>query len=94
MSTENVRRLLEVVPAACERVASFLASCDVPADREETDLAGLSPIETADFYLFLVAICHQTSPLGKIPLQGTAEGRLPHKGWDFLLLAISRTSLK
>jgi hypothetical protein len=84
VSTENVRRLLEVVPAACERVASFLASCDVPADREETDLAGLSPIETADFYLFLVAICHQTSPLGKIPLQGTVEGRL-RKGWDFLL---------
>ncbi len=85
MSTENVRRLLE---GYCRRHANesrvFLASCDVPADREETDLAGLSPIETADFYLFLVAICHQTSPLGKSRCRGPLKGTVA-QGWDFLL---------
>lgn len=69
---------------ACARVAAWLAAHEIPADTEETTLSGLSPIEIGDFYLFLVAICHQTSPQGVPPLLGTVNGQL-RRGWDYLL---------
>jgi hypothetical protein len=70
--------------AACARVAGWIAARDIPRDVEETALPGLSSVEIGDFYLFLVAICHQTSPLGEPPLLGTVNGRL-RRGWDYLL---------
>ncbi len=44
---------------------------------------GLSRPDAGNFYFVLVAICHQTSPRGSPPLEGTVEGR--HlRGWDYL----------
>jgi hypothetical protein len=43
----------------------------------------MSPEQVGNFYLLLVAICYQTSPRGKPPLEGEVEGR--HlRGWDYL----------
>lgn len=76
--------IVEVDREACSRVARWIASHRIPLDTEETTLPGLSAIEVADFYLFLVAICHQTSPLGLPLLLGNVNGRL-RRGWDYLL---------
>ncbi len=37
----------------------------------------------ANSYFFIVAICHQTSPLGEQQLKGIINGEL-RKGWDYL----------
>ena len=37
----------------------------------------------AKVYLVLVAICHQTSPKGRPPLEGTVAGKRK-RGWDYL----------
>lgn len=75
--------LVHVDHAACERVAKILRSSPVPDDREDSLLTGLSRGETGNFYLFTVAICHQTSPIGHAPLQGEVAGVLK-RGWDYL----------
>lgn len=75
---------VEVDHDVCARVASWIASHRIPVDEEETTLPGLSATEIGDFYLFLVAICHQTSPQGVPPLLGSVDGRV-RRGWDYLL---------
>jgi len=68
---------------ACDRLAGLLAQQLIPADREDSSLLELSPKEVGNFYLLLVAISHQTSPLGQLALEGDAGGR--HlRGWDYL----------
>src|SRR5437588_6178564 len=67
----------------CRNLAELLKRQDIPADREDSSLQWMSPLEVGNFYLLLVAICHQTSPRGQPPLEGDIEGR--HlRGWDFL----------
>ncbi|MDX1945720.1 MAG: hypothetical protein SFU86_10015 [Pirellulaceae bacterium] len=61
----------------------------IPADRETVDLSSLMPRQVGLFYLFLVAICHQTSPRGRKALEGVVAG-VPRKGWDFLLHSFLR----
>ena len=39
--------------------------------------------EISNFYLLLVAICHQTSPRGRPPLEGNV-GERHFRGWDYL----------
>ncbi len=67
----------------CRKLAELIRSLDVPADREERSLSWMSREETGNLYLLLVAICHQTSPLGKPRVEGTIEGKLL-SGWDYL----------
>jgi hypothetical protein len=71
-------------------VAKLLRSREVPADAEER-----SPDVPADlvgnFYLALVAICHQTSPLKGRPLQGLIDGRI-RRGWDCLMARFERAA--
>jgi len=55
----------------------------LPAEKEEHDLRGLSPLEIGNFYFLLAAVCHQTSPRGKPPLEGTVGGAR-RRGWDYL----------
>jgi hypothetical protein len=62
---------------ACQRVASILARAGVPEDREEV-LLPLAPDRVGNFYLGLVAICHQTQTLC-----GRVAG-VPARGWDYL----------
>ncbi|HZZ28463.1 MAG TPA: hypothetical protein VFE46_10720 [Pirellulales bacterium] len=76
-------RPVSVCRDACERLARLIASQPIPADREDSSLQGFSRLSAGNFYLWLVAICHQTSPLGRLPLVGTVNGtRL--RGWDYL----------
>jgi hypothetical protein len=64
-------------------MTDWLKRKQIPLDREESSLTGLSADEIANFYFLLVAISHQTSPKGMPPLEGTADGQ--HlKGWDYL----------
>jgi len=77
------RALVHVDEAACERAANVLRSSAVPDDREDSPLTDLSSEEIGNFYLFTVAICHQTSPVGQAPLQGEVSGVLK-RGWDYL----------
>jgi hypothetical protein len=69
--------------AACDRLARLLARMQVPGDREESELPGIPKSDVGNFYLALVAICHQTSPRGMPPLQGHVNG-VPLRGWDYL----------
>jgi hypothetical protein len=43
----------------------------------------MSPRQIGNFYLLLVAICHQTSPVGRPPLEGIL-GKRHLRGWDYL----------
>jgi hypothetical protein len=68
---------------SCRRVAQMLRTRDIPPAQEDSSLPGLRPELVGNFYLLLVAICHQTSPRGKQPL----EGNIKHqqlRGWDYL----------
>lgn len=75
--------LVEVDPLVCDRLASLLKSQTIPIDKEDSDLPGFSSREIGNFYLFLVAICHQTSRRGQLPLEGTVWG-IRRRGWDYL----------
>jgi hypothetical protein len=67
----------------CRRLAEWLKSRPIPLDREESSLRGFSAQEIGNFYFLLVAISHQTSPQGKLPLEGSVGGRHV-RGWDYL----------
>jgi hypothetical protein len=68
---------------ACREVSELLKGQSIPEDQEETSVSGLTSNEIGNFYLLLVAICHQTSPQGLPPLEGSvAEHHL--RGWDYL----------
>jgi hypothetical protein len=75
--------LVEVDLSICDHLASLLRSRIIPIDKEDSDLPGFSRKEIGNFYLFLVAICHQTSPRGQLPLEGTVWG-IRRRGWDYL----------
>jgi len=68
---------------ACRRLARLLSSQAIPEAREDTALPWMSPEQVGNFYLLLVAICYQTSPRGKPPLEGHIDGRHLY-GWDYL----------
>src|SRR5260370_29755221 len=74
---------IRVDVAACRRLAGLLASRVIPKDEEDSALVDLSRDEVGNFYLLLVAICHQTSPRGRLPLEGTVGGKRK-RGWDYL----------
>lgn len=67
----------------CRTLAAFLRSRTIPEDREDSSLSGFTASQAANFYLILVALCHQTSPRGKEPLEGTV-GERHLRGWDYL----------
>jgi hypothetical protein len=69
--------------AKCNELAALLRSKSVPADAEDISLSGFTPQQAGNLYFFLVAICHQTSPRGGRPLEGTVGG-LARRGWDYL----------
>src|SRR5690349_14899683 len=67
----------------CRAVAAFVKAHTIPEDREDSSLDGFTSSQVANFYLLLVALCHQTSPRGKQPLEGTV-GERHLRGWDYL----------
>jgi hypothetical protein len=76
-------RFVSVDLEVCKRVAHLLASKPIPPDEEDSSLAGFSRLEVGNFYLLVVAICHQTSPRGRPPLEGIVDGTY-RRGWDYL----------
>src|SRR5438552_1957436 len=72
--------LLELDPKRCDEVARVLRGLPVPAEEEEIQLPELPLALIGNFFLGLVAICHQTSPPGKPPLEGIVQGNR-RKGW-------------
>ncbi|QDT21914.1 hypothetical protein [Gimesia chilikensis] len=77
------KELISVDFEKCSELSQYLLSVQIPLDREESTLPCLDPILIGNFYLLLVAICHQTSPLNKSPLKGIVDGK-ELKGWDYL----------
>lgn len=77
-------KLASVDHAACERVARLLKErFHTPPDAEDSRLAGFSVEEISNFYLLVVAVCHQTSPQNRPPLEGVVQGQR-RRGWDYL----------
>jgi hypothetical protein len=77
----------------CRSVAAFVRSHTIPEDREDSSLEGFTDQQIGNFYLLLVALCHQTSPRGKLPLEGTVENR--HlRGWDYLSAKLEAAARK
>ncbi len=75
--------LVTVNLEVCRSLAEWLRSRAIPLERAESSLREFTTEQIGNFYLSLVAICHQTSPQGKLPLEGSAGGR--HlRGWDYL----------
>lgn len=76
--------LVRVDEEKCLELAKILASVDVPLDQEEICFSNFENVETGNFLLFAVAICHQTSGHGDKPLQGIVRGK-KLRGWDYLI---------
>ena len=84
---------VHVVREACDHVASWIASENIPLDREESSLPEFSPPEVGNFFLALVGICHQTSPRDLPPVEGTVSGvRL--RGWDYLFARLEHAAAR
>jgi len=87
----TAREPIEINTRVCQRIASLLRSRFIPVDREDSDLSGFSREQVGNFYLFLVSICHQTSPHGKPALEGLVEG-VYKRGWDYLSAKLEATA--
>jgi hypothetical protein len=89
--TELAPGAVVVNTEACRRLAVLLQAQTIPDAREEISLPWMSPEQVGNFYLLLVAICYQTSPRGRLPLEGNVEGRHLH-GWDYLSAKLERAA--
>ena len=74
--------LVTVDEGICHEIIEAVREHTIPNDNEDSTLEGLSPAQTSDFYLLLVAICHQTQSLiGKV-------AGVEKRGWDYLRLKL------
>lgn len=71
-------------PEQCARVAGLLRAIEIPAADEDKPLVGVGPGELPNFYLAVVAVCHQTSPVGGVRLEGVTASGERLFGWDYL----------
>lgn len=77
----NERRVDELV--------ELLRGTDIPVEDEGGPMSRISNLtarERADAYFAIVAICHQTSPLGERRLEGyiSEDPHSKREGWDYL----------
>lgn len=77
----------------CLDVVKTLRGVLIPAPKEEVPALPFSPPEEANFWFFLAALCHQTSPLGEPPLRGEIDG-VTKTGWDYLLHTFRAAAIK
>jgi hypothetical protein len=74
---------VEVAANVCRKVADILRLHSIPEDHEDSLLVDFTPEQIGNYYLLLVAISHQTSPIDEKPLEGIVSGH--HLvGWDYL----------
>jgi hypothetical protein len=83
------RRIIEVNQEACHRLARLIGSRQIPIDREDIELPKVPRDVLGNFFFLLVAICHQTSPRHRAPLEGYVEGE-KKRGWDYLLARLQQ----
>ncbi len=76
---------------SCDKLVDFLKKHPVPEDKEEPTKINLPEDVTKNFYLALVAICHQTTPMTGPALQGTVDGTFL-RGWDYLRAAMLKAT--
>jgi hypothetical protein len=69
----------------------LLATKEIPLDQEESSLPGFPRQLIGNFFFVLVAICHQTSPRGRAPLEGTVNGAR-RRGWDYLFARLEEAA--
>lgn len=69
---------------ACLAVARACSGGAIPTAAEQIVLGTAHSAATPDFYLALVAICHQTSPQGGPQLKGRLASGGTSVGWDYL----------
>ena len=67
----------------CHRLGKFLKALRFPAATKIDSPGNLPPSELRMLYFAVVAICHQTSPAGRPPLEGMVKGEFL-SGWDYL----------
>ncbi len=77
-SNMHVIRPVAIDEAVCEKVAVLLSRVSIPSDKEDSALEAFTSDEIGNFYLLLVAICHQTQSL-----EGLIAGSY-RRGWDYL----------
>jgi len=82
--------MVSVDDARCRLVAGELVAASVPKASEDSPLVDVSPAHLPNFYLFGVAICHQTSPRNGPRLGGRLECQSRDAwGWDYLRLRLA-----
>jgi hypothetical protein len=84
MQVSSLESFVTVNEAVCHQLAELLRANLVPDDTEEIKFEGFASDELSNLLLFVVAICHQTSAPGRMPLGGVVDGR-ELRGWDYLL---------
>lgn len=75
--------LVEVDYQKCDELVELLRKNPLTADAANPIPEEIGPELSKDFYLSLIAICHQTSPLDGAYLEGTSRGK-KLRGWDYL----------
>jgi hypothetical protein len=76
--------MVRIDEGKCLEIASLLKRITIPPPEEEGSLQGLSREQLPNFYFLVVAICHQTSPVGGQMLYGTLDSGESCRGWDYL----------
>lgn len=72
-----------VIEKQCNNLSNLLEKVNLPKDIEEPKETELKPDVSKNFYFTIVAICHQTSPINGLPVEGIING-LYLRGWDYL----------
>lgn len=72
-----------VVEKQCNNLINLLEKVNLPRDIEEPKETELKPDVSKNLYFTIVAICHQTSPINGLSLEGIINGSYL-RGWDYL----------
>jgi hypothetical protein len=78
--------MLQIQRAKVNQIIDLLRGMEIPPDCEDSSndrIQGLDDDSLANAYLGIVAICHQTTPLGERPFRGEVGGK-ELRGWDYL----------
>lgn len=83
MAKVGVFGAVEVDRERCRRLGRFLDSLHFQLPEEELEPEDIPASDARTFYFLLVAICHQTTPIGKPRLEGTVDGKF-YYGYEYL----------
>ena len=75
--------MVRIEKQKCAEIAKLLRKITIPP-RDEGRLSGIPAKHLPNFYFLVVAICHQTSPVGGPMLHGILNSGVSRRGWDYL----------